>query len=142
MDDTRIVSYIRSILKGDETHVCSARCEVAPLRVHLHEKDGLHVRWVMNNKPWMNRSNFVRAVHNIFVCKKTRCVHLCDQNCSLEKITTEDYCVVCPVSGIQRNNDCEVVESWKLNSKSMPNISTDKRDPNMYSKCCSGKFSD
>ena len=46
--------------------------------------------------------------------------------------------LVCPISGVQWNNESEVVRSWKLTSKCVPTITGDKRDPNMYSRAADG----
>ena len=108
--------------------------------MHIHKKDGVeHIRWSGNNKPWMNKSNFVRALKYVFVCTKTGTVHHCTEECCLEPVPNDDHTLACPVSGVQWNNETEVVRSWKLTSKCVPTIISDKRDPNMFSRTKDGR---
>ena len=86
----------------------------------------------------MNKGNFLRALSYVYVCEGTGTVHHCTEHCPLERIANDDHTLVCPVSGVQWNNESEVVRSWKLTSKCVPTITADKRDPNMYSRAADG----
>ena len=137
MNDSQVASYLQQKIGGN-IHECSHRCNCVTLNVHIHEKNGEHIRWSGNNQPWMCKKTFKRAVRNIFVCKKTGTVHHCTRNCSLTPVPNDDFTLACPVSGIQWDNETEVVRSWKLTSKCVPTITTDKRDPNMFSRDSDG----
>lgn len=140
MNDTFIINHIQRKL-GGTPHICTDKCITRSLRVHIHEKDGEHIRWAGNNKPWMNKSTFKRALQYVFVCQSSRTVHHCTRNCNLEPIPNNDHTLVCPVSGVQWDNETEVVRSWKLTSKCVPCIVSDKRDPNMFSRDDDGNVS-
>jgi len=86
----------------------------------------------------MNKANFCRALQYVYVCESTGTVHHCTEHCPLEPVANDDHTLVCPVSGVQWNNESEVVRSWKLTSKCVPTITADKRDPNMYSRAEDG----
>ena len=139
MNDVHIINHIQSRI-GGKPHVCTGECSTQAMHVHIHKKDGVeHIRWSGNNKPWMNKSNFVRALKYVFVCKKTGTVHHCTEECCLEPVPNDDHTLACPVSGVQWNNETEVVRSWKLTSKCVPTIISDKRDPNMFSRTKDGR---
>jgi len=125
---------------GAVPHVCTSACETVPLRVHVHTRDGKeYARWSLCNEPWMNESNFVRALRHVFVCKSSKTVHQCTRECPLPKVCNDDFTLCCPVSGVQWDNATEVSRSWKLTSKCLPTITHDKRDPNMFSRDASGR---
>lgn len=139
MNDVHIINHIQRRI-GGKPHICTSECQTQTIHVHIHKKDGVeHIRWSGNNKPWMNKSNFVRALKYVFICKKTGTVHHCTEECCLEPVPNDDHTLACPVSGVQWNNETEVVRSWKLTSKCVPTIVSDKRDPNMYSRTKDGK---
>lgn len=139
MNDGHIISHIQSRI-GGKPHVCTSECCTQSMHVHVHKKDGLeHIRWSGNNKSWMNKGNFVRALKYVFICKKSGTVHHCTEECNLEPVPNDDHTLACPVSGVQWNNETEVVRSWKLTSKCVPTIVSDKRDPNMFSRTKDGK---
>ena len=139
MNDVHIIHHIQNKI-GGKPHVCTEECRTQSMNVHIHKKDGLeHIRWSGNNKPWMNKSNFVRALKYVFVCRNTGTVHHCTEECALEPVPNDDHTLACPVSGVQWNNETEVVRSWKLTSKCVPTIVSDKRDPNMYSRTKDGR---
>ena len=131
MNDAYIISHIQHKL-GGKPHICTSKCKTQAINVHIHEKDGQHIRWAGNNQPWMTKKTFVRALQYVFVCKETRTVHHCTESCALEPVANDDHTLACPVSGVQWNNETEVVRSWKLTSKCIPTIISDKRDPNMF----------
>ena len=133
MNDTSIIAHIQKRV-GGTPHVCTEKCKCSPLRVHVHYRDGEHIRWSGNNQPWMCKDNFVRAIPYVYVCHSSRTVHHCTRECQLEPVSNNDHTLVCPVSGVQWDNETEVVRSWKLTSKCVPSIVSDKRDPNMYSR--------
>ena len=134
MNDSYIIKHIQSRIGGNP-HVCTEKCDTRPINVHIHEKDGVqHIRWSGNNKAWMNKNNFVRALKYVFVCTQTHTVHHCTETCCLDPVPNDDHTLACPVSGVQWNNETEVVRSWKLTSKCIPTIVSDKRDPNMFSR--------
>ena len=137
MDDSFIISHLQQKIGGTR-HICTKDCVTRPLRVHVHEKDGEHIRWAGNNQPWMNKSTFKRSLKYVFVCQSSRTVHHCTRECTLEPVPNNDHTLVCPVSGVQWDNETEVVRSWKLTSKCVPCIVSDKRDPNMYSRDVDG----
>jgi len=139
MNDSQIINHIQRRIGGNP-HICTSTCQTQLIHVHIHKKDGVeHIRWSGNNKPWMDKSNFVRALKYVFICKKTGSVHHCTDECSLEPVPNDDRTLACPVSGVQWNNETEVVRSWKLTSKCVPTIISDKRDPNMYSRTHDGR---
>ena len=137
MDDSVVISHIQSKI-GGRPHICTKDCRARQINVHIHEKDGFHIRWSGNNQSWMNKSNFRRALQYVYVCEGTGTVHHCTENCPLEPIPNDDHTLVCPISGVQWYNQAEVVRSWKLTSKCVPTITADKRDPNMYSRSADG----
>ena len=137
MDDSVVIGHIQSKI-GGKPHVCTRDCRARQMNVHIHEKNGLHIRWSGNNQPWMNKSTFRRALQYVYICEDTGTVHHCTEECALEPIANDDHTLVCPVSGVQWNNESEVVRSWKLTSKCVPTITADKRDPNMYSRAADG----
>lgn len=137
MQDSVVIRQIQSEI-GGTPHVCTNQCQVSQINVHIHEKDGFHIRWSGNNQPWMDKSTFRRALQYVYVCESTGTVHHCTDDCTLEPISNDDHTLVCPVSGVQWNNEAEVVRSWKLTSKCVPSITADKRDPNMYSRAADG----
>ena len=119
--------------------MCTKECCARQINVHIHEHEcAYHIRWSGNNQPWMNKSTFRRALQYVYVCESTGTVHHCTENCNLEPISNDDHTLVCPISGVQWNNEAEVVRSWKLTSKCVPTITADKRDPNMYSRDADG----
>ena len=137
MQDSVVIRQIQSEI-GGTPHVCTNQCQVSQINVHIHENDGFHIRWSGNNQPWMDKSTFRRALQYVYVCESTGTVHHCTDDCTLEPISNDDHTLVCPVSGVQWNNEAEVVRSWKLTSKCVPSITADKRDPNMYSRAADG----
>ena len=138
MNDGHVITHIQSRIGGTQ-HVCTETCCTQAMHVHMHKKDDtVHIRWSGNNQPWMRKQNFVRALKYVFICKKTGTVHHCTEECSLEPVPNDDHTLACPVSGVQWNNETEVVRSWKLTSKCVPTIVSDKRDPNMFSRTKDG----
>ena len=137
MDNSTVVAHIQAQI-GGKPHLCTRACQARQMNVHIHEKDGLHIRWSSNNEPWMDKSTFRRALQYVYVCESTGTVHHCTDECALEPIPNDDHTLVCPISGVQWNNESEVVRSWKLTSKCVPTITADKRDPNMYSRAADG----
>jgi len=137
MDDQVVICHIQSKI-GGRPHVCTKNCHARQINVHIHKRDGLHIRWSGNNQSWMNKANFCRALQYVYVCESTGTVHHCTEHCPLEPVANDDHTLVCPVSGVQWNNESEVVRSWKLTSKCVPTITADKRDPNMYSRAEDG----
>lgn len=133
MNNKAIIKHIQSRVRG-KPHTCTKACCTRPINVHVHENDGFHIRWSGNNQPWMNKDTFRRSLQYVFICTSTNTIHHCTENCSLEPIPNDDHTLVCPVSGVQWNNETETVRSWKLTSKCVPTITSDKRDPNMYSR--------
>jgi len=137
MDDLSVVQHLQAKI-GGKPHVCTRECRGRQINVHIHENNGLHIRWSQNNQSWMNKNNFKRALQYVYVCESTGTVHHCTENCPLEPIPNDDHTLVCPISGVQWYNQSEVVRSWKLTSKCVPTITADKRDPNMYSRAEDG----
>lgn len=139
MNNVHIINSIQKKV-GGKPHICTSECKTQSIHVHIHEKEGLeHIRWSGNNQPWMNKSNFVRALKYVSICKESGTVHHCTEECCLEPVPNDDHTLACPVSGVQWNNETEVVRSWKLTSKCVPTIVSDKRDPNMYSRTEDGR---
>ena len=137
MEDAFVVSEVQKKI-CQKPHLCTRNCQATQINVHIHERNGFHIRWSGNNQPWMNKSNFCRALQYVYVCQESRTVHHCTETCSLQPIANDDHTLVCPISGVQWNNESEVVRSWKLTSKCVPTITGDKRDPNMYSRAADG----
>ena len=138
MDDSVVIGHLQSQI-GGKPHVCTRDCSARQINVHIHENDSsYHIRWSGNNQPWMRKSTFRRALQYVYICESSGTVHHCTENCTLEPISNDDHTLVCPISGVQWNNEAEVVRSWKLTSKCVPTITADKRDPNMYSRAADG----
>ena len=137
MEDSVVIRHIQSKIGGTPSRLHTAVPSKANQRAYTR-KDGFHIRWSGNNQPWMNKGNFLRALSYVYVCEGTGTVHHCTEHCPLERIANDDHTLVCPVSGVQWNNESEVVRSWKLTSKCVPTITADKRDPNMYSRAADG----
>lgn len=133
MNDEHVIDHIQRKI-GGKHHRCTCECRTRAFNIHIHERDGEHIRWSGNNQKWMNRSNFKRALKYVYLCTDTNTIHHCTSSCALTPVPNEDHVLVCPVSGVQWNDNTEVVRSWKLTSKCMPVITSDKRDPNMYSR--------
>lgn len=133
MNDEYIVAHVQRKIGGNP-HKCTCDCETRPINIHVHENGGEHIRWSGNNHSWMSKANFKRALKYTYLCTDTNTLHHCTSNCCLEPIPNEDHILVCPISGVQWNNETEVVRSWKLTSKCVPTITSDKRDPNMFSR--------
>ena len=137
MNDNVIIAHIQSKIGGKQ-HTCTKECCARQINVHVHERNGYHIRWSGNNQPWMNKSTFRRALQYVYVCESTGTVHHCTDQCPLEPVANDDHTLVCPISGVQWHDEAEVVRSWKLTSKCVPSIVADKRDPNMYSRAADG----
>ena len=138
MNDSNVIVHLQNKI-GGKPHVCTSACRARQINVHIHEHEcAYHIRWSGNNRPWMTKQTFRRALQHVYLCEDTGTVHHCTESCPLEPIPNDDHTLVCPISGIQWNNEAEVVRSWKLTSKCVPSIVADKRDPNMYSRAADG----
>ena len=133
MDDAYVAEELRRLIRP-QTHVCTAECDIVVPKIHIYARDGtevIHYQF-QPKQPWMNESNLVRRVHNIYVCKATLSVHHCHALCDVPKITNSEHCLVCPISGMQWDNSTEEVKSWKLAAKCAPTMTVDKSDPNVF----------
>ena len=118
MQDSVVIRQIQSKI-GGTPHVCTNQCQVSQINVHIHENDGFHIRWSGNNQPWMNKGNFPPRPDSTSTCAKapgpsTTAPSDCHARA---QSANDDHTLVCPVSGVQWNNEAEVVRSWKLTSK-------------------------
>ena len=124
------------MMKKTIGHVCSEHCTIEnPIAVVIQRGSKQIILWEWN-KPQPS-DKLIRRVNNIYVCKKNKNVHLCTSECS-NKIMNQEHCLICPISGMQWNNDTERTRSWKNTAKCMPTIATIKSDPNRFCRDVNG----
>ena len=136
---THLRNAIRSKLVKD--HVCHFnKCKIVNLNVEIHRSQGgnygIKAQYLRPPK-WVNTSTLVDQVYSIYLCKDTGSIHYCHSNCEGERMTNEDNCQVCCVSGIQYQS--ESVRSWKISARCVPTVIANKQDPYMYSRDNEGR---
>jgi len=136
IDDKDVANQLQRMMKKTAGHVCSEQCTIEnPIAVVVQRGSNQTIMWEWN-KP-LPSDKLIRRVNNIYVCKKNKNVHLCTSECS-NKIMNQEHCLICPISGMQWNNDTERTRSWKNTAKCMPTITTIKSDPNRFCRDVNG----
>lgn len=136
VDDEDVANQLQRMMKKTVGHVCSEQCTIEnPVAIVILRNSKQMVLWEWN-KP--NPSDkLIRRINNIYVCKKNKNVHLCTGECE-NKIMNHEHCLICPISGMQWNNDTERTRSWRNTAKCMPSIATIKSDPNRFCRDVNG----
>lgn len=130
IDDEDVANHLQNMMKRTNDHTCSEHCTIEnPLAIVIERNSKQMVLWEWN-KP-QHSDKLIRRIDNIYVCKKNKIVHLCTKDCS-NKIMNSEHCMICPISGMQWNNDTERTRSWRNTAKCMPTIITIKSDPNLF----------
>ncbi len=136
-----VASHLTSLIKRNNSgHVCDYKtCQIENLTIHIHEYNGQFciVCKYFKPPPWYQKSKRVDTIYNIYVCKNTGKIHHCHAHCDGGRITNDDNCQVCLISGVQYES--EVVRSWQISSRCVPTLIQDKRDPHMFNRDESGR---
>lgn len=131
-----VASHLSSLVKTpNPSHVCSyTTCKIENLAIEIHSKDGKYAICCKYIKPpsWISNDTLVKRLYGIYLCKNTGKIHYCHNNCDGARITNEDNCQVCVISGVQYES--ETVRSWHISSRCVPTLIQDKRDPHMFSR--------
>lgn len=136
IDDEDVAQQMQHMMKNPVDHVCSEKCHIEnPVAMVVQRGMDQTVLWEWDQP--QPDDKLVRRVHNIYVCKTNRNVHLCTKECS-NKIMNREHCLICPISGMQWNNDTERTRSWRNTAKCMPTITTIKTDPNKFCRDVNG----
>jgi hypothetical protein len=131
---------IRSNLTHD--HCCHFnRCKIVNLHVEIHKQasnDLYSIKSQFIDTPsWVTDETKFNRIYSIYLCKDTGKIHYCHANCDGERMTNEDHCQVCCISGIQYQS--ESVRSWKISARCVPTVLVNKQDPYMYSRDKDGR---
>ena len=98
IDDEDVAQQLQLMMKNPVDHVCSEQCNIEnPVAMVVQRGLDQAVLWEWNQP--RSGDKLIRRVHNIYVCKKNRQVHLCTEDCS-NKIMNQEHCLLCPISGI------------------------------------------
>jgi hypothetical protein len=135
-DEEDAAKQLQAMLPHIGDHVCTVNCCIDnPFAIIVKRNAVEKVLWEWD-KP--NTGDvLVRRINNIYVCKSSKNVHLCTSDCP-NKIMNKEHCLICPISGIQWNNDTERTRSWKNTAKCLPTIITIKSDPNKFCRDVNG----
>ena len=137
-----IASHLRNAIRSKvaDTHVCHFnRCKIINLSIEIHKKDDVYAIKTpyMKCPEWIGADTMVDRVYSIYLCKNTGKIHYCHSNCDGERMTNEDNCQVCCVSGIQYQS--EITRSWKISARCVPTVIANKQDPYMFSRDKEGR---
>lgn len=131
-----IASHLTSLIKTPVcNHQCSYNsCSIENLVIEIHCLNNKYCICCKYLKPpsWVSSNTLFKTIYNIYLCKNTGKIHYCHSNCDGGRITNQDNCQVCVVSGVQYES--ETVRSWQISSRCVATVIQDKRDPNMYSR--------
>jgi len=131
-----VASHLTSLIKTPVSeHVCNCKtCDIENLIVEIHKSNDRYcIVCKYFKSPWPTSvDTFVQRYYNIYVCKNTGKIHCCHSACDGGRITNDDNCQVCVISGVQYES--VMVRSWQISSRCVPTIVQDKRDPNMFSR--------
>jgi len=131
-----VASHLVSIIKTpNKNHECSYNtCNIENLTIEIHQNSGKYCICCKYLKPpsWVCSDTLVKKIYNIYFCKTAKKIHYCHINCDGGRITNEDNCNVCVISGVQYES--ETVRSWHISSRCVPTVIQDKRDPHMFSR--------
>lgn len=131
---------IKSRLVKD--HCCHFnKCQIVnlPIEIHRHPNGtvyGIKAQFI-KSREWMTSETAIDRIYSIYLCKNTGKIHYCHANCDGERMTNEDNCQVCCISGIQYQS--ESVRSWKISARCVPTVLVNKQDPYMYSRDQDGR---
>lgn len=135
---THLSNAIKSALTAN--HVCHFnKCTIVNLKVEIHrqgDKYGINAKY-LDTPSWVTPETIVDNIYSIYLCKETGSIHCCSANCDGEKMTNEDNCQVCCISGIQYQS--ESVRSWKISARCIPTVVANKQDPYMFSRDTTGR---
>lgn len=135
-DEEDAVDKLQKMMPYVRDHICTERCSIDNPSAIIVKRNGFNkVLWEWD-KP-MAEDVFVQRINNIYVCKTSKKVHLCTSTCP-HKIMNKEHCLICPISGMQWNNDTERTRSWKNTAKCLPTITTIKSDPNKFCRDVNG----
>jgi|TARA_B110001452_G_scaffold266780_1_gene274574 hypothetical protein len=135
-DEEDAAQTLQKMMPFISDHTCTETCCIDNPSAVIVKRNGYNkVLWEWN-KPMVG-DTFVQRVNNIYVCKSSRKVHLCTSACP-HKIMNDEHCLICPISGMQWNNDTERTRSWKNTAKCLPTITTIKSDPNKFCRDING----
>ena len=124
-------------------HECHyKKCNIQNLNVRVYydgstKKYGVVCQPFIKPQPWMNDSTFHSEIHTLFICMDTGKVYSCHENCNGGRISNEDNCQVCCVSGLQY--EAESVRSWEITSRCVATIAQEKGDPHKFSRGKDGR---
>lgn len=127
--------------KRADGHTCNVNtCTVVNLNVRILKGDDQ--RYYIKSKylPPVENADTMTTVcdmYSIYLCKKTGKVHYCHRECDGDKISNDDNCIVCCISGIQYQS--EVVRSWKITSRCTAAVIANKEDPYKFSRDSDGR---
>lgn len=136
-----VATHLSSLIKrnvGD--HKCSYNtCNIVNLTIEIHKQNGkFYICCKYLKSPlWICKETLVKTFYNIYLCKDSGKIHYCHKDCDGGRITNNDNCNVCLVSGVQYES--EIVRSWQISSRCIPTVLQDKRDPHMYSRSADGR---
>lgn len=128
-----LTNSIRS--KSALNHVCHFnRCNIINLPVEVHRNDSFYaVKAPYLKAPtWVRRETLQTNVYSIYLCNNTGKIHHCHANCNGERMTNNENCQVCCVSGLQYES--EITRSWQIAARCVPTVVADKRDPFLFSR--------
>ena len=136
-----VATHLTSLVKRNNLkHVCNYKtCNIENLNITIHEYEGkfcIACKY-FKTPDWIHKSKKINTIYNIYICKDTGKIHHCHAQCDGGRITNNDNCNVCLISGVQYES--EVVRSWQISSRCVPTLIQDKRDPHMYSRDESGR---
>jgi len=139
-----IAVYLTNAIKSNlaKNHVCHCnRCKIENLNVEIHRNPttgqyAIKSRYI-KSPAWVCASTEQEKVYSLYICLGTGKLHYCHANCDGERMTNEDNCQVCCISGIQYQS--ETVRSWKVSARCVPTVLVNKQDPYMYSRDKEGR---
>lgn len=138
-----IACHLRNTIKSKLAlnHVCHFnRCNIVNLKVEIHKRNdrefGIKTKYLKTPK-WITKDTFVCNIYSLYLCKNTGKIHDCNPNCDGERMTNDDNCQVCCVSGVQYQS--ESVRSWKVSARCVPTVIANKQDPYMFSRDKEGR---
>jgi len=136
-----IASKLNAIIKSPtKNHSCDFRtCDIENLSVEIHKVNGKFVILCKYIKPpeGISKDTLYKTIYSIYLCRNTGKIHYCHPQCDGGRITNNDNCNVCCVSGVQYES--ETVRSWQISSRCVPTVIQDKRDPNMFNRDSEGR---
>ncbi len=84
-------------------------------RIYSIGKDKVHLctKWCNAHPKWCNNKNLVTTINDIFINNKTKCFHVCSENCNGKKMYN-DGVSTCTISGL-RYTSTAWVNSFRSN---------------------------